>query len=487
MLRTAFVWMLNCNLQSSIIIIYIMLFRLVVRKAQRKWCVWLWLPVVYRLICTWTPSFLRWHYSPLPRADSFQTAVTNAGVILYGAFNYTVHGDALTRIDFPISDGLNARLFTIISIIWLVGVIAFAAKGYIDYRRLKARLTGAVRIEDGAYPVYQCASISASFSMGIIHRRVYIPEGMEEQARNMAIAHEHTHLERRDPLWKLIAYTLKCVHWMNPLVHAAYRLWGIDMEHSCDERVVLWTGSEAKTDYCKTLTDMSIGQRPISCPVAFSEGGDKGRIKYLTKPRRLRALWIILAVVIMLNVYRIGLTSGFGIERAKLKMDPQIRARLEYTLDILSDDPENANASGYFEFTQDPDAIKLPGIISDDQVPYSFFIALGEQNTVGWYLSTDEVGDGCKGALIVRLFSTEVPADKRSIDPRKDTGWVVYLEDMSRSSTDDVYFWQYHYQTEEAEVFVAFSSPGGVEPIPVITVLNKMMDRVDTGINTGGV
>ncbi len=36
MLETAFLWMLNCTLRGSLLLLYIMAFRLLVRKSSRK-------------------------------------------------------------------------------------------------------------------------------------------------------------------------------------------------------------------------------------------------------------------------------------------------------------------------------------------------------------------------------------------------------------------------------------------------------------------
>ena len=108
MLKTAFVWMLNCTLCASVVLLYIMLFRLVVRRSSRRWCYLLWIPAAFRLLCSRTPFFLRWRWSLLPRADFFHTEAGSAGTLLYGAMNYTAHGDALTgsvdRVVLPVPD-----------------------------------------------------------------------------------------------------------------------------------------------------------------------------------------------------------------------------------------------------------------------------------------------------------------------------------------------------------------------------------------------
>ena len=72
MLETAFLWMLNGTLRGSLLLLYIMAFRLLVRKSSRKWCYILWGLGWFRLLCPWTPAFLRYRSALLPRLDWFQ-------------------------------------------------------------------------------------------------------------------------------------------------------------------------------------------------------------------------------------------------------------------------------------------------------------------------------------------------------------------------------------------------------------------------------
>ena len=486
MLKTAFVWMLNCTLCASVVLLYIMLFRLVVRRSSRRWCYLLWIPAAFRLLCSRTPFFLRWRWSLLPRADFFHTEAGSAGTLLYGAMNYTAHGDALTHVYPAVSEQVNAALLTALSLVWLLGMAAFALKGVREYRRLNRSLSGAKLIEGGLYPVYSCPSLTAPFAMGILHKRVYVPDGLNENELSMVTAHEHTHLSRHDPLWKLFAYALKCVHWMNPLVHLACRLWGADMEYTCDERVFKWISRDLKAEYCRALLSVRQGVRPMPCPVAFSEGGVKGRIKNLLSPRRHRALWGILAALIVFNVYRIGFTSSFGFTACRLRADEGIRQRLEYVLDVLADDPANANASGYFSVVYPPDGDGRGRVLTDDQALMAWLGVLGDTNSIGWYLAANTDDSAGKGAVIVRLFNSAAPVDPEGIDPRRDTGKILYLRDFTPDLLDRiwnlvhdwVYLWQYHYQTERAEVFVVLYNDGIFDSNPVYTVLGDMMDRV---------
>ena len=483
MLETAFIWMLNCTLLSSIVLLYIMLFRLIVRKASRTWCYMLWLPAAFRLVCTWTPSFLRLHGAIMPRIDPIAGELGNAGMKMYVAMNATTRGDALTHVYLPLSDTQNANLVTGIAILWLLGTTAFAMKGFISYRRLEDRLESAVLIQSGPYPVYRCAAISSPFSVGIVRKRVYVPEGLNGTELEMVIAHEHTHLSRHDPLWKLIAYILKCIHWMNPLMHIAYRLWGADMELTCDERVVKWMGDDCKTDYCRTLLSVNQSLHPLASPVAFAEGGVKGRVKNLLKKRKYHVLWSLLSAFIVLSIYCISFTRAYGIEAAKLKiqMDDPVKQRLEQTLDMLSENPQTTSITDYFSLVANNIPGDLPGTVQDDDQANRYWLSFFLEEPQSAYVYTVRVEDEDHywGRINIRLYHG-IRSNELQIDPRRDTGKYIYLEDVSTYSDEaypETYAWWYHYQTESAEIGIKLYG-NDLYPNPIITALNEMMDSL---------
>ncbi|MBQ3154323.1 MAG: hypothetical protein IJB88_03735, partial [Clostridia bacterium] len=97
-----------------------------------------------------------------------------------------------------------------------------------------------------------------------------------------------------------------CVHWFNPLCWLAFNRMSLDMELSCDERVLKQFGDEnMKKKYSKTLLDFATDNRyPTPAPISFSEGaGAKTRIKhalYWKKPRFwVSAIALLLCAVVL--------------------------------------------------------------------------------------------------------------------------------------------------------------------------------------------
>ena len=58
------------------------------------------------------------------------------------------------------------------------------------------------------------------------------------------LSHELVHLQRRDYFFITWALVLKCVYWFNPLIYLAYRLFRLDQELACDQRVITLRSSK---------------------------------------------------------------------------------------------------------------------------------------------------------------------------------------------------------------------------------------------------
>jgi len=192
--------------------------------------------------------------------------------------------------------------------VWIAGAVLMSVYGIVSYLRLKQKMKAAGCIEAN---IYELNSIQSPFVLGVFKPKIYIPTGLSEQDREYIITHEQTHIKRLDHLVKFAAYFILCLHWFNPLAWAAFVLMGIDMEMSCDERVLKELGISTKKGYSLSLLSMAGNRRLINgSPLAFSEGGLKTRIKNVLnfkKPSRIIALTAVILAVI--------LSVGFALNR----------------------------------------------------------------------------------------------------------------------------------------------------------------------------
>ena len=86
--------------------------------------------------------------------------------------------------------------------------------------------------------IYLCDNIDSPFIFGIVKPKIYIPSGYSDEQMEYIIAHEKSHLKRKDHWWKPLGFALLSVYWFNPLIWIAYVLLCRDIELACDEKVI---------------------------------------------------------------------------------------------------------------------------------------------------------------------------------------------------------------------------------------------------------
>lgn len=172
----------------------------------------------------------------------------------------------------------------IISIIWLAGLVILMTYFAVSYLRLLRRLDTAVLLCEN---IYQSELIAAPIVVGIVKPKIYIPFNVEQQSLTHIIAHEKSHIRRKDHWWKLLAFASLAFHWFNPLVWIAYVQICRDIELACDEAVVSKLDCEGRGDYAQALMTFSAKNLGFSVyPMGFSTIDTKGRIKAIANYRR---------------------------------------------------------------------------------------------------------------------------------------------------------------------------------------------------------
>lgn len=195
---------------------------------------------------------------------------------------------------------LTQQLLDVAAVIWLVGMGIMALLGLISWLRLRLQTRVRVRCRDR---IWFCDDISTAFVLGIFRPIICIPSGVDPRYLEHIIAHEQTHLQRRDHWWKPLGFCLLTVYWFNPLLWLAYSLLCRDIEQACDEAVVSAMDLEEKKRYSMALLDSSTHRRWVTvCPVAFGEVSVKRRILGVLRYRR-PSFWILAASVLVCALF----------------------------------------------------------------------------------------------------------------------------------------------------------------------------------------
>ena len=318
---TFFPKILNMSLTASVAIVFVMLLRLLLKKAPKVISYALWGVVLFRLLCP--VSF----ESGISLFGLFETPTVGAtdrtSIVEYIPSNI-VHteypevvlpvpgiGDTITEAlpkgeEQLRADPLEGPIF-IATYVWWGGILVMAIYGIVTWLQLRRRLVTASPLREN---IYLADDIDSPFVMGLVRPKIYLPSEMEQREQSYIILHEQYHIRRLDHIVKALAFVALCIHWFNPLVWVAFILSGKDMEMSCDEAVVRKLGSEIRADYSASLLSLATGKRIIAgMPLAFGEGNTKDRIKNLANWKK-PAFWVVLVAVVACIVLAVCLLTN---------------------------------------------------------------------------------------------------------------------------------------------------------------------------------
>lgn len=196
-------------------------------------------------------------------------------------------------------------------LVWLAGMVCMAGYGAVSCLLLRQKLKFATKSGER---VYECENIDSPFVFGCVHPVVYLPYRLKEQERNWILMHERVHIRRRDDLVKGFAYILLCVYWFHPLVWVSYLLMSRDIEQSCDEQVLKGLNDAERKEYGRLLLQFASGKRRgVVSVLGFGENGIRGRIVHILHYKKKPVWSAILAAVFLAAVALLCLTdSGNG-------------------------------------------------------------------------------------------------------------------------------------------------------------------------------
>ncbi len=147
--------------------------------------------------------------------------------------------------------------------------------------------------------IYLAGKIPSPFVFGFAKPKIYIPENLALKDLSYIITHEQTHIYRFDWIIKPVCLFITILHWYNPLVWTAYRMFCRDMEMSCDERVIAKLGKDSKKTYSSLLLDFAC-DNSMTAAVLFGENEAESRIKNVLEFKKPKAVISLLLVIIVI-------------------------------------------------------------------------------------------------------------------------------------------------------------------------------------------
>ena len=310
-----FLKIVNMSISASWVVVAVLALRFCLKKAPKWVNVLLWGIVAARMVF---PFSIESVLSLIPSAETIsptimmeQSPSVQTGV---PALNHVIN--PVISGSFTPAPGASANPLQIwipvLAGIWLFGIVALFLYSAVSYCRLRRKVCEAVILRDN---IYQSENVCSPFVLGIIRPKIYLPYHMDSREVGHVIAHEQTHIRRKDHWWKPLGFLLLTIHWFNPLMWFSYVLLCRDIELACDEKVIREMGNEQRADYTQALVACSVNRRLIAaCPLAFGEIGVKERVKSVMNYKK-PAFWIVLASVIVCAVIAVCfLTNPIGFQ-----------------------------------------------------------------------------------------------------------------------------------------------------------------------------
>ncbi len=293
-----FLKILNMSITAGWIVIAVLLFRTVFKKAP-KWinvCMWalvgirLVLPFSFESVFSLIPSA-----KPVPENIMYtQTPSLQTGIPVINSTVNPIISESLAPNPGDSANPMQILVF-IAAVAWLIGIFAMAVYAAVSYFAVKRKVREAAILKDN---VMICDGIATPFILGIIKPKIYLPSTLSEKDATYVIAHERAHLKRGDHFIKPLGFLLLSVYWFNPLLWAAYVFLCRDIELACDEKVIKDMGEEIKKPYSEALVNCSMKRRMVAaCPLAFGETGVKTRVKGILKYKKPAIIIVVLSLI----------------------------------------------------------------------------------------------------------------------------------------------------------------------------------------------
>lgn len=298
-MNQVFIKILNLSISASWLILAVLVFRLVLRKAPKWIHVLLWGMVAFRLIC---PFSFESNISLVPSTETIPLNIErnirptiDSGIdVINDAVNPVISRNFAPQ-PATVANPLQIWI-SLAAVLWIVGMAVMLLYTTISYLRLRYRVATAILYREN---IYQSEYVQSPFVLGIIRPCIYLPFHLECGELEHVLAHEKAHIQRKDHWWKPLGFLLLTVHWFNPLMWLAYILLCRDIELACDEKVIEKLSNEQRADYTQALVNCSVNRRQVAaCPLAFGEAGVKKRVKSIMNYKK-PAFWIILVSVIV--------------------------------------------------------------------------------------------------------------------------------------------------------------------------------------------
>ncbi|MDE7224681.1 MAG: M56 family metallopeptidase [Acetatifactor sp.] len=278
MITRLFLLVLEASLSISLIIAALVLFSsLLNRRYAVKWKYWIWIFLAVRLLIPFSGGDeasdveiinLASTKAVKPAADNVWGDNIIPQQIIIEIPTYM----AASVLPYSGENHEDITLLDVVSFVWMTVCVMFIAIHLFSYIHYKWMVRNRGRIKEDSHVRKQLSHLKEELKIrqkmslavyakadgpmmiGLFRPILVLPEQQySAEELYFVLKHELVHMKRHDILFKLLMVAANAVHWFNPLVWIMRSKAFVDMEMSCDEKVVQNAAYSIRKAYTETL------------------------------------------------------------------------------------------------------------------------------------------------------------------------------------------------------------------------------------------
>ncbi|MBD5452210.1 MAG: hypothetical protein HDR25_06175 [Lachnospiraceae bacterium] len=226
------------------------------------------------------------------------------------------------------------------------GLILYVKKYYTVYFNIMKKV---VLYEDGGTvleeleketkgnEVYLCADIKTPITIGILHRKIILPDIVwEEKKLQGVLQHELVHIKVMDNLVKVILFLVVAFNFYNPLVYYLLYRWNLISEMYCDYKVTMKKSLQETGDYAKMIIDFAEKKDTVGLPIigfSLSEKQIKERILNMKNTRKKYGkISSMIGLLILIGAIFASSLTVYAYEKRKIQYFDEPYEKVEKVL-----------------------------------------------------------------------------------------------------------------------------------------------------------
>ncbi|MFA5014963.1 MAG: M56 family metallopeptidase [Actinomycetota bacterium] len=303
--------------------------------------------------------------------------------------------------------------------------------------------------------VLECNCLPAPAVFGHFKPCILLPtlfiKSVDISSMRGILLHEIYHIKRHDILINYIWLVAKALHWFNPLVWMAYKLFQDDVELCCDQMVVSNLGEDDRLKYSQSLVEAARFSRQnywnpvpvITTALNENKFKLKERVIRLIKPQKKSRVFVMVSVLLAMFMFIVCFTTVCQLTPDKAEAVGETE---EETAPLDEAEKEDLEEETVEEENVEE---KTSGILNESKIVYSS----GRDGNWEIYVMDS---DGKNQVRLTDNDSSDVnpcwspDGSKIAFESDRDGNWEIYVMDsdgknqvrLTDNDSEDAYpFW----------------------------------------------